>query len=71
MEPEHTLHAHRHRHRHDHRSRGHRALQPAETITTIGLVPFIDLPIDQLGASHVVDRVVVLIADAGHEIARS
>ena len=38
VEPEHTVHAHRHRHRHDHRSRDHRALRPAETVTTIGLV---------------------------------
>ena len=34
------------------------------------LGPFVDRPIDQLGASHVVDRVVAMIADAGHEMAR-
>lgn len=33
MEPEHTVHAHRHRHSNDHRSRGHRPLRPAKTIT--------------------------------------
>lgn len=33
--------------------------------------PFIDRPIDQLNASHVVDRVVAIIADAGHEMAKS